>query len=131
MRPALAIFVAFIAGILIALVDMHGTLPAPWNGYAYYAGIDLIVVLIAFLLTYERKSVFLFASSFFGIEAWWNFVWGLVIGELGLLSFPLDLGLGQYTSEFDYFIGIIVQMALSFILYLLYRITRKGSPGQI
>lgn len=70
MLPAAAVIAVFIAGVLIALVDMHGTLPAPWNGYAYYTGIDLIVILIAFLLTYERKSVFLFASAFFGTEAW-------------------------------------------------------------
>ena len=131
MRGAYAVLLAFLAGVFIAFVDLRGALLSYSAGLAdilYYIGLDMLVILVAFLLTIDEKrawwrNLLLFASAFFGIEALWNFVYGGVAYYTGTLRFPLNLGLGQYVNADQYYIGILVQLFLSFLFYIVYRVT--------
>ena len=130
MRPAHAIPVAFLIGACIAFVDLRGALlhyshdMAQW---LYYTGLEGLTLQASFLLACGEKrawwrNLLLFGSVFLAMQSLWNMVYAMIAFYTGTLAFPLDLGLGNFVNEGQYFIGIMVQMLVSIVLYLAYRL---------
>jgi hypothetical protein len=131
MRAAAAIALGFVAGMLIAFVDLRSALLQYSYEIAqvlYYTGLDGLTLLVAFLLSIGHarsavRSLLLFVSAFFAIQSLWNMVYAIIAYYTGTLHFPLDLGLGQFVNVDQYYIGILVQLFISFVFYLFYRLT--------
>ena len=91
---------------------------------------DGFTLLASFLLAYSSlrkwwRSVLLFISVFFAMQSLWNMVYAIIAYYTGTLRFPLDLGLGNFVNVEQYFIGILVQLLISFLFYIVYRLTQR------
>lgn len=131
MRAAYAILLGFLSGMLIAFVDLHSAMRSysrELEQILYYTGLDGLTLVVSFLLAYSpaRKwwlNLILFVGVFFAVQSLWNMIYAIIAYYTGTLHFPLNLGFGNLVNPEEYFIGILVQLLISFIAYVLYRLT--------
>lgn len=135
MKAKYALVIAAVVGFLFGGIDLLDTL-ITYNRHLaeviYYISINFLVVIIAVSLMAnvvihddniqkDYKYAFLVTSYFFGIEGYWNLMYGLTAYLVGRLRFPIDLGLGNYVTEQTYLLGISFYIVLSLVLYLIYK----------
>ena len=131
MRAAKTILIALAVGICLAGIDLLSALTRYNYFFAqilYYASLDILTLIVSALLVYTTgvrgiRSIVLFISVFFAMQSLWNMVYAIMAYYTGTLRFPLNLGLGNFVNVEQYFIGILVQLFLSFLFYIIYRVT--------
>ncbi len=109
--------IAVIAGFAISLIDLSQMLAAP---VFYYIGLNLFVLIVGVLALERTGSLFLSISVIFTIEGIWNLFW--MMGDLASgrhMHSTIDLGAGYVVPILQYYAGIIVQLLVGVLAFIL------------